>query len=158
MIVATGLRADHLDTARRLAARPDAWGVAPRFDPRQRWYHRLLAEDGLEAWLLTWLPGQETDLHDHGGSAGAFVVVSGVLTERTVTGAGDDTAALAERVLPAGAGRQFGDHHVHQIVNAGTAPAVSVHVYGPELTTMTRYRLRAGRLLVAAVDRAGAQW
>ncbi|GIG01759.1 cysteine dioxygenase [Catellatospora citrea] len=157
MIVATGVRADHLSTARRLADNPADWPVAPRFDPVQRWYHRLLAGFGVEAWLLTWLPGQETDLHDHGGSAGAFVVVSGALTERTVTGA-DGSAALTGRVLTAGAARQFGEHHVHQIVNAGPEPAVSVHVYGPELTSMTRYQLQHGRLLVAAVDRAGAQW
>jgi hypothetical protein len=23
-------------------------------------------------WLLTWLPQQDTDLHDHGGSAGVY--------------------------------------------------------------------------------------
>ncbi|GAA1407570.1 cysteine dioxygenase [Catellatospora coxensis] len=157
MIVHTGVRADHLSTARRLAADPGAWPVAPRFDPERRWYHRLLGEPGVEAWLLTWLPGQQTDLHDHGGSAGAFVVVSGTLTERTVTGP-DGATRLTGRVLPAGAARQFGEHHLHQIVNEGGEPAVSVHVYGPELTTMTRYRLQGGRLRVAAVDRAGAQW
>ncbi len=158
MIVAAGIRADHLTTARRLAACPDDWDVAPRFDPAQRWYHRLLDEPGLEAWLLTWLPGQQTDLHDHGGSAGAFVVVSGTLTERTVHVPSGGDATLVERALPSGAGRQFGEHHVHQIVNAGLVPAVSVHVYGPELSTMTRFRLERGRLVVAAVDRAGAQW
>ncbi|WP_155375650.1 cysteine dioxygenase [Catellatospora vulcania] len=158
MIVTTGVRADHLNTARRLADNPADWPVTPRFDPDQRWYHRLLDGPGVEAWLLTWLPGQETDLHDHGGSAGAFVVVSGALTERTLTEARDGTTALTSRLLTAGAARQFGEHHVHQIVNAGPVPAVSVHVYGPELTSMTRYRLQAGRLLVAAVDRAGAQW
>lgn len=158
MIVAAGVRADHLTTARRLAARPDDWDVAPRFDPARRWYHRLLDEPGLEAWLLTWLPGQQTDLHDHGGSAGAFVVVSGTLTERTAQAAPGGAAAFTDRALTAGAGRQFGEHHVHQIRNAGPVPAVSVHVYGPELSTMTRYRLERGRLVVAAVDRAGAQW
>ncbi|MEV4410497.1 cysteine dioxygenase family protein [Catellatospora sp. NPDC049609] len=145
-------------TARALAASPQAWGVTPRFDPGQRWYHRLLSEAGLEAWLLTWLPGQQTDLHDHGGSAGAFVVVAGSLTERTVRQELDGRASLTARVLTAGAGRQFGGHHVHQIVNNGLEPAISVHVYGPELATMTRYRLRGDRLTVEAVDRAGAQW
>lgn len=157
MVVTTGVRADPLHAARRLADNPGDWPVAPRFDPDRRWYQRLPAGPGVEAWLLTWLPGQETDLHDHGGSAGAFVVVSGALTERTVTGP-DGSARLTGRVLSAGAARQFGEHHLHQIVNEGPEPAVSVHVYGPELTTMTRYRLHGGRLLVAAVDRAGAQW
>ena len=40
--------------------------------------------DDYEAWLLTWLPGQSTGLHDHGGSAGAFTVLSGVVEESTL--------------------------------------------------------------------------
>ncbi|WP_244871718.1 cysteine dioxygenase family protein [Catellatospora sp. TT07R-123] len=148
---------DFLQIARDLAARPGQWPVAVRFDPVQRWYHRLALHDDYEAWLLSWLPGQETDLHDHGGSAGAFTVVSGELTEHTVTG-GDGAARLAGTALTAGDGRRFGAHHLHQIANNGTVPAVSVHVYGPALRTMTRYRLHDGRLRVAAVDRAGAQW
>ncbi|WP_254549949.1 cysteine dioxygenase [Catellatospora tritici] len=148
---------DFLEIARRLAARPQQWPVAVRFDPAQRWYHRLALHDDYEAWLLSWLPGQETDLHDHGGSAGAFTVVAGELTEYTLTG-DDDAARLLGTALPTGAGRRFGAHHLHQIGNAGTVPAVSVHVYGPALQTMTRYRIQDGRLRVAAVDRAGAQW
>ena len=76
---------DLLDVARRWAAVPAAWPVPPRFDPAQRWYARLAAPADHEVWLLTWLPGQHTDLHDHGGSAGAFVVVSGCLIEETLT-------------------------------------------------------------------------
>jgi hypothetical protein len=35
---------------------------------------------------------------------------------------------------------------------------VSLHVYGPALREMTRYRVEEGRLLVTAVDRAGTDW
>jgi len=151
--------ADLLDLARRHAARPADWPLAPRFDPRERWYHRLAAAAGHEIWLLTWLPGQGTDLHDHGGCAGAFVVVSGQLTEAIVTTPpGTDRARLVGTVLARGGGRRFGTRHIHQITNSGTRPAVSVHAYRPALKTMTRYRLDTGTLRVAAVDRAGAQW
>ena len=44
-------------------------------------------------WLLSWLPGQGTGLHDHGGSAGAFAVVRGTLHERV--GARADAAGLS---------------------------------------------------------------
>jgi Cysteine dioxygenase type I len=70
-LATTGVRrtvAGHLATARRYAARPHDWPLAPRFDPHQRWYHRLATERDAEVWLLTWLPGQGTDLHDHGGT------------------------------------------------------------------------------------------
>jgi mannose-6-phosphate isomerase-like protein (cupin superfamily) len=145
---------DHLTLARDLAAQPQDWPVPPRFDPQRRWYHRLPTAPGTEAWLLTWLPGQGTELHDHGGSSGAFVVVSGILTEDTVDGA----ARLHAQTVRAGAGRRFGPHHVHRITNNGTSPAVSLHVYGPALGSMTRYALTDGRLTIAAVERTGDNW
>jgi predicted metal-dependent enzyme (double-stranded beta helix superfamily) len=150
-------RADHLAVARRLAGCPQDWVTQPRFDAAQRWYYRLVEEPTFEAWLLTWLPGQGTDLHDHGGSAGAFVVVSGRLTEASVTGPLHQQRLISSE-LPAGAGRRFGAHHVHQITNNGPTPAVSLHVYGPALATMTRYRLTDGRLEQAALDLAGVAW
>ena len=42
--------------------------------------------------------------------------------------------------------------------NTSAWPAISLHVYGPALSEMTRYRIEDGRLTVAAVDRAGAAW
>ncbi|MDG4831255.1 cysteine dioxygenase family protein [Solwaraspora sp. WMMD1047] len=147
------LAADPLTVARRYAADPAGWPVAPRFDPAGRWYARLAADPGHEVWLLTWLPGQQTDLHDHGGSSGAFLVVSGALTEQTVSG-----GRLRPAVLSAGAGRRFGARHVHLVANRGDQPAVSLHVYRPALRRMTRYRLDGGRLLVAEVAEAGVAW
>jgi hypothetical protein len=144
---------DYLAVARRLAARPEEWPLAPRFDPTRRWYHRLVADPLAEAWLLSWLPGQGTDLHDHGGSAGAFVVVSGSLVEETVAG-----GRLVDTTHHAGTGRVFGAHHVHRVTNLGLRPAVSLHVYGPALTSMTRYHLADGHLTATALERAGEDW
>lgn len=157
MSVASDVRIDHLAIAIDYAGQPYDWPVAPRFNPASRWYYRLAEHADYEVWLLTWLPGQGTDLHDHGGSAGAFYVVSGVLTEDTVSGA-DAPPTVVSRTLRSGTGRRFGRHHIHRVTNQGPAPAVSVHVYGPALTTMTRYRLGPSGLETIAVDRAGAQW
>ncbi len=139
-----------------LAARwadPACWPVPLRFDRSVRWYARLAADDDREVWALSWLPGQGTDLHDHGGSAGAFLVVAGTLTEETVGG-----GRLRPHRLAAGAGRRFGARHVHTVTNRGDRPAVSVHAYQPALRRMTRYRLVAGQLLVAEVAEAGLAW
>jgi predicted metal-dependent enzyme (double-stranded beta helix superfamily) len=151
---AVDLRLDHLALAARYAATPEDWPVAPRFNPSDRWYHRLAVADDHEVWLLTWLPGQGTDLHDHGGSAGAFHVFAGTLTEDTVT----PEARITSRELGEGAGRRFGTRHIHRIINRSSRPAVSIHVYGPALTTMTRYRVGAGGLEVQTVEQAGVQW
>ena len=166
------VRTDHLATAAWYAADPNRWPVAPRFNPVDRWYHRLAQEPDHEVWLLTWLPGQGTELHDHGGSAGAFHVVSGILVEDTVmadtlVGAGGvgrrapvsrRRPRTASRELRQGAGRRFGSHHIHRISNRSSRPAVSVHVYGPALSTMTRYRIGEDGLEPVTVERAGVQW
>jgi mannose-6-phosphate isomerase-like protein (cupin superfamily) len=150
----TGLAA----LARRYAQDPSSWPLAPRFDAASRWYARIGSDPSHEAWLLTWLPGQSTDLHDHGGSAGAFVVVSGVLTEQAVRAGGPGPISSVEVTLAEGATRSFGSRHVHRIVNAGTVPAVSLHVYAPALREMTRYRIDDGVLSVAVVEQAGVDW
>jgi hypothetical protein len=150
---------DHLATARRYAARPGDWPLAPRFNPHRRWYGRLASAPGGEVWMLSWLPGQGTDLHDHGGSAGAFLVISGALSERTFAADPQDRSLrLGDGLYGAGDGRAFGRHHIHQITNTGAEPAISLHVYSPALREMTRYELADGQLVVTAVDRAGADW
>ena len=141
-----------LDVARHWAADPASWPVAPRFDPADRWYTRLADADGHEAWLLTWLPGQQTGRHDHGGSAGAFLVVSGQLTR----GHPHRRAARA-RVLPAGTGRRFGARHVHRVVNAARGRR-SACTSTPPRCVDDPLRLVGGSLRVAEVERAGADW
>ena len=155
-MTAVDLRLDHLAIALDHAATPARWPVTPRFDAAQRWYHRLAAAPDHEVWLLTWLPGQSTDLHDHGGSAGAFLVHAGTLTEEVVTDGA--TPRITARELGEGTGRRFGGRHIHRIANRSVRPAVSIHVYGPALSSMTRYRIRPEGLDVLAVERAGVQW
>src|SRR3954470_15659899 len=113
-VTAVDIRPDHLAIAHDYAAE-DRWPVAPRFDPVDRWYHRLAVAGDHEVWLLTWLPGQGTEIHDHGGSAGALQGLSGRLTQDTVT-AGTPPRIVA-RELGEGAGRRFGAQHIHRITN-----------------------------------------
>lgn len=104
-------------------------------DPQRRWY-RLLRSDGLlDVWLISWATEQVAELHDHAGSLGALTVVSGALTERRWTGAG----GLRTRTLRAGRGAGFPLGHVHDVANASTDPAVSVHAYSPPLSAMSYY-------------------
>ena len=104
-----------------------------------------------QIWLLSWLPGQGTDLHDHGGSSGAFAVVRGTLSEQV--GAREGAAQLS-----GGRVRHFGPHHVHRVTNHGTEAAVSVHVYTPRLTVVNTYRVDGRVLVRTGTERAGVDW
>ncbi|WP_239334983.1 cysteine dioxygenase family protein [Frankia sp. CiP3] len=161
--VRTGSRRSPTDAAlivRRLTTHRDGWAPLVRFDPKQRWYTLLETAADHQAWLLTWLPGQSTDLHDHGGSAGAFTVVAGVLTE-WAAGFGRCGPSRPETAETHAGGRvrSFGPAHVHRIGNTGTTPAVSIHVYTPALEFMRRYVVdpRAG-LVEVGREQAGVDW
>jgi predicted metal-dependent enzyme (double-stranded beta helix superfamily) len=102
------------------------WAPLLRYDPDDRFAALVHADDGMEIWLLSWLPGQHTEVHDHAGSTGAFTVVSGVLTE-TVVRAAHET----EHLVTSGRTRVFGPSYTHLVRNLGDDPAVSIHVYSP---------------------------
>ena len=111
------------------------------FDPVERWHQRIYRDRRLDVWLISWLPTQGTELHDHGGSAGSFTVLSGTLSEAVVS-----RGRLREFERAAGESVGFGARYVHDVRNLSTAPAVSVHAYSAPLTSMTYYDLADGRL------------
>ena len=144
------------DVVRRLAASPADWLTRVRLNPAGRWYERIHLDDSHEVWLISWLPGQATGFHDHGGSAGAFAVVLGTLMERRVTG-GVATGQVLAKPVGAGGSRAFGPRYIHDVRNAAAASvAVSVHAYSPPLPEMTRYELTAGGLVKLGTEGAAA--
>lgn len=110
--------------ALEFAARRERWRDLLRYDPDERFSTRIAVAAGEEVWLMGWLPGQQTDLHDHARSTGAFTVVSGGLVETVARG-----TATQLNVLSAGQSRVFGPGYVHQVRNDGPDPAISIHVY-----------------------------
>jgi quercetin dioxygenase-like cupin family protein len=111
------------------------------YDPDERWHQRIYRDRRVDVWLISWLPAQGTQLHDHGGSSGSFTVLSGALTEATVAG-----SELHDHHRTVGDSVGFGAHYVHDVRNLSDAPAVSVHAYSPPLTSMTYYDLADGKL------------
>lgn len=116
---------------RSLASDRRQWAPLVRYDATSRWYHRLRLGPGYEVWLLSWLPGQGTGPHDHGGSAGVFTVLDGALTERRATSPG------TRQSLRPGTVRVLAPGCRHEVVNGALEPAVSLHLYAPGLRTMT---------------------
>jgi predicted metal-dependent enzyme (double-stranded beta helix superfamily) len=146
--------------ATRLAEQRSLWQPLIEYDPVSRYYVRPAAEPGFEAWLLTWLPGQGTGWHDHGGSAGAFAVLDGTLTEQhaVVSPYGSPRIVPGSRDIGAGALRAFGRRHVHRVANDGMSAAVSLHVYAPALVEMNRYERVGGLLELADSQLVGVNW
>src|ERR1700722_6369603 len=99
-----------------------------------------------EAWVIAWPPGGKIDLHDHGDSEGAIVAVTGSLLETAVVNGPPGSVETITRLIPSGASLHLGPGHIHGVVNAGSTTAVSVHVYAPRLTLMTRYTVVGGVL------------
>ena len=130
------------------------WEIREGEVPTERRYQRVLVTPEYEAWVICWPSGGTLDLHDHGGSSGAFSVVSGELDEATIqaTTAGNNTVV---RRYASGETSAFGSTRVHAIANRGTQPATSVHVYSPPLSTMVYYEHDPANGLVAVAEDAG---
>lgn len=102
-----------------------------------RWFTRLHADDDLDVWLISWVPGHATELHDHAGSLGALTVLSGSLDEYRWDG-----AQLRSRRLDAGDQAAFPLGWVHDVTAAESAfETLSVHAYSPPLTAMSFYEV-----------------
>ncbi|HEX5143123.1 MAG TPA: cysteine dioxygenase family protein, partial [Mycobacterium sp.] len=105
-----------------------------------RWFTRLVGDDELDVWLISWAPGHPTELHDHGGSLGALTVLSGALDEFRWDGEG-----LRRRRLEAGDQAAFPLGWVHDVawtrprIPVAVEPTLSVHAYSPPLTAMSYY-------------------
>ncbi|MEU8849101.1 cysteine dioxygenase [Streptomyces sp. NPDC048564] len=148
-------QADLLAFVRRTAADTALVASLP-LDPEGRTWVRLEGPGGSEAWLIGWPPGTGTGWHDHADSAGAFVTAAGELKEHSLAvrlpADGWKTLELTddvdrERRLPAGKGRSFGHHHVHEVLNESLdRHAISVHAYYPPLPQIRRFS-RSGPIL-----------
>jgi hypothetical protein len=112
----------------------------------RRWFTRIHGDDELDIWLISWVPGRSTELHDHGGSLGALTVLSGSLNEFRWDG-----RRLRRRRLDAGDQAGFPLGWVHDVVwaprpvsapaAAPVQPTLSVHAYSPPLTAMSYYQV-----------------
>ena len=124
------------DIASGIAAAEAWWRPHAHHDPAGRRPVRLLATDAYEVWVIGWTTGQGVELHDHGDSAGALVVVEGGLAELTFE---PGTGALAHRAIAPGAVHPLPEGLVHDVVAAAPVATTSIHVYSPPLASMRRW-------------------
>lgn len=97
-----------------------------RFDPTNYRRNLVARGDRFELRLLCWLPSQRSALHGHDGSACAFQILQGVSTEIRLRET--DNAWAVGAIAQDGGGDM-----VHQVLNLGREPVISLHAYAPPL-------------------------
>lgn len=124
------------------------------FHTDQRWHIRIHQDDDVDVWLISWTTEQGTELHDHGGSSGAFTVVLGALNEQVWSGRSDGAPGLlVSNLRREGEVIAFGSDYIHDVRNRLEPAAVSVHAYSPPIRVMRFYHTAATSLL-----RTGLSW
>lgn len=133
-----------------LRARPPApAGILPaplrRGDPSGYQSHLLYAEpDGsFSVSAMVWLPGQQTPVHDHVTWC-VTAVLQGreheeifALADGELAGGGQALRLTARNVNPSGSVTAFappGD--IHRVRNVGSTVAISMHVYGTDISRL----------------------
>lgn len=141
---------DLTDLVRLTASDESFW--RPRLElptGSDRWWTRLLNDPVVDVWLLSWLPGQTTDLHDHGRSSAAFTVVHGELDEIRL----DTDGSVVRHRRALGSTTWLSPGVLHDVTGGGAGPAVSIHAYSPPLTRMNYYeRTSSGVQVVRSVE------
>jgi predicted metal-dependent enzyme (double-stranded beta helix superfamily) len=132
-------------------------GAGERFlEPRflvpnpERYARRLLHRDPAGRYtvlVMVWNRGQATPLHDHSGMWCVECVYSGRIrvTSYSIRGGDPETGVVqfhTESVVHAGvgeAGALIPPFEYHVLENAGEEPAITLHVYGGEMTSCHVY-------------------
>jgi len=137
------LRGDAPADLRRIAqlfcTAPLPWTLLQRyvrFDAAGYARQSIVRGEAFELLLLCWLPGQATPVHGHDGSAGLVRVVTGSLEESLFESL-DAEAPTRTHTAHAGDLLVETPETIHRVVNAGTRPALSLHLYAPPLPART---------------------
>ncbi len=124
-------------TASEIAGRAEIWEPLIHSDPDRRRYELVYEDDRMDAWVLSWMPGQGTGFHDHYISGVGLCVAAGCVREDLMVYGGEPQSLD----LGAGDTRQGGPGYIHRVTHESGLPAVTVHVYSPRLDWVGQYRL-----------------
>jgi predicted metal-dependent enzyme (double-stranded beta helix superfamily) len=131
------LSPDELEqVAAGIARRPEIWEPLVRVDSERRRFELIYEDDDLDAWVLSWMPGQGTGFHDHYVSSVGIACTRGVVREDWLRLGATE---LEFRLRP-GDTRRGGPGYIHRVRHAQGEPAVTIHVYSPRLDEVGQYR------------------
>ena len=146
------LSTDELEElAQNILVRPDIWEPLVHADPTRRRYELIYEDDRMDAWALSWMPGQGTGFHDHYVSGVGIAVAAGGVREDLMVYGREDVALH----LRPGDTRQGGPGYIHRVTHEAGEPAVTIHVYSPRLDWVGQYRLDGSTGVVRREVRPG---
>ena len=100
----------------------------------------LHCEAGFSVAAVVWRPGQVTEIHDHLAWC-SFVVLQGVETETVFQLEHDRLIDVGRRQRPTGSVSGVAPpDDIHQVCNTGRSVAITLHVYGADLSRGTSVR------------------
>ena len=102
--------------------------------------HTLHAEETFSLLAVVWRPGQVTEIHDHLVWC-SFIVLQGTETETLYGFDGDHLVEIGQRQRPPGSvsGTAPPDD-IHRVCNTDDTVAITLHVYGADLSNGTSVR------------------
>ncbi|MGI5290764.1 cysteine dioxygenase [Nonomuraea polychroma] len=102
--------------------------------------HTLHTEAAFSVSAVVWRPGQVTEIHDHLVWC-SFMVLQGAETETLYDIDGDRLVEIGERHRPAGSVSGVAPpDDIHRVRNTGDTVAITLHVYGADLSRGTSVR------------------
>ncbi|GAA1990377.1 cysteine dioxygenase family protein [Amycolatopsis minnesotensis] len=102
--------------------------------------HTLHAESAFSISAVVWRPGQLTEIHDHLVWC-SFLVLQGAETETVFDIDGDRLVRTGQCERPAGSVSGVAPpDDIHQVHNTGDTVAITLHVYGADLSQGTSVR------------------
>jgi uncharacterized NAD(P)/FAD-binding protein YdhS/predicted metal-dependent enzyme (double-stranded beta helix superfamily) len=162
-----------------VSAELDLADILPHASSDRKAYVRTLVRrnERYESFVMCWMPGQKSPVHDHGSAACGVRVIQGSATETLYTVGRDGLAdPLRRRVYHAGDVLSARDADIHSLGNVSLSvrgalrkpvALVTLHVYAPRLENIRKYmertassssgpRRRAERATVAVVGGGAA--
>jgi hypothetical protein len=123
--------------AQGIVGRPRLWQPLTHTDTERRRYELVYEDERMDAWVLSWMPGQGTGFHDHYISGVGLCVAAGSVVEDQLVYGQEHLARRLQR----GDTRIGGPGYIHRVAHHDGEPAVTVHVYSPRLDWVGQYRL-----------------
>jgi predicted metal-dependent enzyme (double-stranded beta helix superfamily) len=129
------------DVLTELNPSPDLLTHAERLgSPEGYTRHSLHTEATFSVSAVVWRPGQVTEIHDHLVWC-SFMVLQGAETETLYDIDGDHLVEIGERQRPAGSVSGVAPpDDIHRVCNTGETVAITLHVYGADLSNGTSVR------------------